>query len=78
MTGISSPNSEPRTGFDYFSDFHVFPRYVLAIQLIGYAGAESKTMDELYHQLLNDSTEQRYSEYRTHVNYMEDVASNSN
>lgn len=59
----------------YFTDFHVYPRYILAIKLVIYTVAESVRIDWLYHHLLEDIAQQGYSEYRTHVKYMDDVAS---
>jgi hypothetical protein len=62
-------------GFDFFADFHVYARYVIAIELVVFAPAEAKRCDELYRHLLEDAVQQGYSEYRTHVDYMDTIAS---
>lgn len=61
--------------FDFFADFHVYPRYVIAIDLVIYTMGEEQRLHELYKQLLYDAGEQRFMEYRTHVGYMDTVAS---
>ncbi|RAH81585.1 FAD-linked oxidase-like protein [Aspergillus japonicus CBS 114.51] len=61
--------------FDFFADFHVYPRYVLAIELVVYAPHEEQSMDRLFRHLLQDAAAQGYTEYRTHVEYMDEVAS---
>jgi 4-cresol dehydrogenase (hydroxylating) flavoprotein subunit len=62
-------------GFDFFADFHVYARYVIAIELVVFAPAEGKRCDALYRHLLEDAVQQGYSEYRTHVDYMDTIAS---
>ncbi|KAL4751357.1 hypothetical protein BDW72DRAFT_212813 [Aspergillus terricola var. indicus] len=44
--------------FDFFADFHVYPRYVVAIELT----------------LARDGAEQGYIAYRTHVSHMDNLA----
>ncbi|KAK4647031.1 uncharacterized protein QC761_121960 [Podospora bellae-mahoneyi] len=61
--------------FDFFADFHVYPRYVIAIDLVIYTMGEEQRLHELYKQLLHDAGERRFMEYRTHVGYMDTVAS---
>ncbi len=61
--------------FDFFADFHVYPRYVIAIDLVIYTLAEEGAVNSLYSNLLHDGSEQGYMEYRTHVSFMDDVAS---
>lgn len=61
--------------FDFFADFHVYPRYVVGIELVIYAAAESRAIDRLVRLLLQDTFEMGYSTYRTHVEYMDEVAS---
>lgn len=61
--------------FDFFADFHVFQRYVVAIELVIYTLEEEKEIHDLYCKLLHDGSDQGYMEYRTHVSYMDDVAS---
>ena len=60
--------------FDFFADFHVYPRYVIAIELVIYTLDEEARIHQLYRDLLHDGAEQGYMEYRTHVSYMDDVA----
>jgi hypothetical protein len=61
--------------FDFFADFHVYPRYVIAIELVIYTLGEEDGIKKLYSNLLHDASDQGYMEYRTHVSYMDDVAS---
>lgn len=60
--------------FDFFADFHIYPRYVIGILLVIYTPGEDSAVDGLYRNLLHDGSKQGYMEYRTHVNYMDDVA----
>ncbi|KAJ5721179.1 FAD-linked oxidase-like protein [Penicillium malachiteum] len=62
-------------GFDFFADFHVYPRYVIGIDLVIYTASETIAIDRLYRDLLTDAAGQGYSEYRTHVSYIGEVAS---
>lgn len=39
-----------------------------------FTAAEQEPIDQLYKQLLADAAKQGYSEYRTHINYMDEVA----
>lgn len=62
--------------FDLFSDFHVFGRYVIGIVLIVYAPAEGARAKTLMEELLRDGKEKfGISEYRTHIDYMDEVQS---
>ncbi|CAI4212772.1 unnamed protein product [Parascedosporium putredinis] len=61
-------------GFDFFADFHVFPRYVNAIELVIYTLPEEKEAMGLYERLLVDATERGYMEYRTHVKFMDKIS----
>jgi 4-cresol dehydrogenase (hydroxylating) flavoprotein subunit len=61
-------------GFDFFADFHVFPRYVVAIDLVVFSADEVARGDTLYRLLAEDAVEMGYSEYRTHVAYMDLIA----
>ena len=58
-------------GFDFFADFHLYPHYIIAIELVVYAHDEATRMDKLYCLLADDASKQGYSEYRTHVKYMD-------
>lgn len=60
--------------FDFFADFHVYARYVIAIDLIIYTLEEEAALMELYKGLLHDASVQGYMEYRTHVGFMDEVA----
>ena len=60
--------------FDFFADFHVYPRYVVGIELVIYTLGEEARILELCRNLLHDGAEQGYMEYRTHVRYMDQVA----
>lgn len=60
--------------FDLFADFHVYPRYVVGIALVIYTLKEEARMHELYRNLMQDGFDQGYMPYRTHVEYMDDLA----
>ncbi|CAK7215106.1 hypothetical protein SBRCBS47491_002369 [Sporothrix bragantina] len=60
--------------FDFFADFHVYPRYIIAINLVVFADAERDRVHGLFRQLLDDGEARGYSEYRTHVSFMDEVA----
>lgn len=60
--------------FDFFADFHVYPRYVVGIELVIYALGEEERVHELCRNLLYDGAEQGYMEYRTHVRYMDQIS----
>ncbi|KAJ9145116.1 Vanillyl alcohol oxidase [Pleurostoma richardsiae] len=59
--------------FDFFADFHVYPHHVIAIDLLVFAQEEAGRVDDLYRVLLEDAQQLGYSEYRTHVRYMDAV-----
>ncbi|KAJ5781187.1 hypothetical protein N7457_006347 [Penicillium paradoxum] len=60
--------------FDFFADFHVYPRYVVGIELIIYTIREEARVNELCKNLLHDGAKLGYMEYRTHVRYMDQIA----
>lgn len=60
--------------FDFFADFHVYPRYVVGIELVLYALSEEPRVHELYRNLARDGAAQGYTAYRTHVSHMDDLA----
>ena len=60
--------------FDFFADFHVYPRYVVGIELNIYTLREEEAAHALYRKLLQDASEQGYLEYRTHVRYIDNIA----
>jgi 4-cresol dehydrogenase (hydroxylating) flavoprotein subunit len=61
-------------GFDFFADFHVFPRYVIAIDLVVFSAGEAERCDTLYRLLAEDAMKMGCSEYKTHVAYMDLIA----
>ncbi|KAH8594526.1 hypothetical protein B0O99DRAFT_513907 [Bisporella sp. PMI_857] len=60
--------------FDFFADFHIYARYVIAIELVVFKPAEGERCSALYEALLEDAVQQGYSEYRTHVDYMDIIS----
>jgi hypothetical protein len=60
--------------FDFFADFHVYPRYVVAIDLVIYAIDEEERVLALYKHLMEDGAKQGLLVYRTHVRFMDDTA----
>jgi hypothetical protein len=64
--------------FDFFADFHVFPRYVIGIELIIYTAEEAERVDQLMRHVIHDAAEMGYTAYRTHLDYMDEVASHFN
>lgn len=65
-------------GIDYFSDFHVYGRYVIAIICLIYGPGGGPGVDKLYANLMNDAARDSTSEYRTHIDYMDDIAGHYN
>ncbi|GME37386.1 FAD-linked oxidase-like protein [Neofusicoccum parvum] len=68
---LSAKEFTKKAKFDFFADFHVYPRYVLSIELVVFAPEERSRVNELYLALLSDAERQGLSEYRTHVQYMD-------
>ncbi|KAI1334267.1 FAD-linked oxidase-like protein [Xylariaceae sp. FL0016] len=64
--------------FDSFADFHIWPRYSIAINLFVFAPEEKEKASQLYLDLLKDGTERGLSEYRTHVSFMDLVKTHYN
>jgi hypothetical protein len=60
--------------FDFFADFHVYPRYVVAIELVIYTLGEERRVHDLYSNLLHDASARGFMEYRTHISFMDAVA----
>ncbi|KAI1609679.1 hypothetical protein EDD36DRAFT_498516 [Exophiala viscosa] len=65
-------------GIDYFSDFHVYGRYVIAIIVLIYGPEDGPRIDKLYKDLMEDAAKESVSEYRTHIDYMDDIAGHYN
>lgn len=59
---------------DYFSDFHVYGRYIIAIIVLIYGPGEGPKVDRLYRDLMVDAAKNGVSEYRTHIDYMDEIA----
>jgi FAD/FMN-containing dehydrogenase len=64
--------------FDFFADFHVFPRHVIGIELIIYTDEEAERVDQLMRHVIHDAADMGYTAYRTHLDYMDEVASHFN
>ena len=61
--------------FDFFADFHVYGRYIIAIIVIVYGPTEGPRANALFKRLLEDAGKNDHaSEYRTHIDYMDEVA----
>ncbi|KAI1625283.1 hypothetical protein EDD37DRAFT_680453 [Exophiala viscosa] len=65
-------------GIDYFSDFHVYGRYVIAIIVLIHGPEDGPRIDKLYKDLVEDAAKESVSEYRTHIDYMDDIAGHYN
>lgn len=65
-------------GFDFLADFHLFARYVIPIDLVLFTASEQDTMASLLRKLTDMTAQLGYTEYRTHVSFMDDVASHQN
>lgn len=63
---------------DYFSDFHVYGRYIIAIVVLIYGPGNGPRIDRLYKDLMDDAAKESVSEYRTHIDYMDEIASHYN
>jgi 4-cresol dehydrogenase (hydroxylating) len=63
---------------DYFSDFHVYGRYVIAIIVLIYGPGHGPRVDRLYKELMDDAANEKVSEYRTHIDYMDEIAGHYN
>ena len=65
-------------GIDYFSDFHIYGRYTIAIIVLIYGPGSGPRIDKLYKDLMDDASRESVSEYRTHIDYMDEIASHYN
>ena len=61
-------------GFNFLADFHLFPRYMIPINLVVFTGESRREMDALMAALSKRTAEMGYAEYRAHVSYMDLVA----
>lgn len=63
-----------KAGFDLFSDFHIYGRYIIGVVLVVYTPNEAARAKNLFDELLKDGAEKSgVSEYRTHIHYMDEV-----
>lgn len=67
-----------KAGFDFVADFHLFARYLIPIDLVMYKGSEQAQMRDLLKKLTDMTVKLGYSEYRTHISFMDEVASHHN
>ncbi|KAI9371327.1 hypothetical protein BJX61DRAFT_543750 [Aspergillus egyptiacus] len=65
-------------GFDFVADFHLFARYAIPIDLVMFKNSEQAQMKALLKDLTDMTVRLGYSEYRTHVTFMDEVASHHN
>lgn len=65
-------------GFDFVADFHLFARYTISIDLVMFRHSEQSQMRKLLKDLTDMTVKLGYSEYRTHVSLMDEVASHHN
>lgn len=65
-------------GFDFVADFHLFARYTIPIDLVMFKHSEQAQMRDLLKELTDMTVKLGYSEYRTHVSFMDEVASHHN
>ncbi|KAF9890398.1 hypothetical protein FE257_006066 [Aspergillus nanangensis] len=65
-------------GFDFVADFHLFARYTIPIDLVMYKSSEQRQMRSLLKELTDMTVKLGFSEYRTHVSFMDEVASHHN
>lgn len=63
-----------KRGLNFLADFHVYPRYVIAINLVMFGPTERKQMAALEYDLFHHAKSLGLLEYRTHIDYMSHVA----
>lgn len=61
-------------GVDFWSDFHVWGRYTIAIIVMIFGPHEKERTEALFRTLLDDAEKINVTEYRTHIDYMDEVA----
>ncbi|KFZ00174.1 hypothetical protein V498_00229 [Pseudogymnoascus sp. VKM F-4517 (FW-2822)] len=64
---LEAKQTTTEAGFNFLADFHLFARYVIAINLVMFTGSEQKEMNTLLRRLTDQTTKRGFSEYRTHV-----------
>lgn len=75
---LEAKQTTTAAGFNFIADFHLFARYIIAIDLVMFTGSEQVQMNGLLRRLTEQTTKRGISEYRTHVSLMDDVASHYN
>ena len=63
---------------DFFADFHTWGRYTIAIVVMIFGPGMGPTVDKLYARLVQDAAEAGHTEYRTHIDYMDNIADHFN
>ena len=64
-------------GIDYYASFAIGPRHINNVNLIGYVRDDAdsrKSARGLFDVIVADAEQAGYSEYRTHLDYMQAVA----
>jgi len=64
-------------GVDYYGSFTLFDRYAINVNMMVYDRddhALTKKVRDLFKVLVADAAKEGYSEYRTHISFMDDVA----
>lgn len=61
--------------FNFLADFHLFPRFMIPIDIVVFTGDRRQEVDVLMLALTKRTMEMGYAEYRAHVSYMDEVAS---
>lgn len=76
---IEAKKTSAAAGFNFTSDFHLYARYVVAIGIMMF---QPQTQGPSIHAVMDSLTEvalqKGFSEYRTHVTFMDDVAGHFN
>ncbi|KFY65361.1 hypothetical protein V496_02638 [Pseudogymnoascus sp. VKM F-4515 (FW-2607)] len=67
---LEAKQTTTEAGFNFLADFHLFARYVIAINLVMFTGSEQKEMNTLLRRLTDQTTKRGFSEYRTHRKLM--------
>lgn len=61
-----------------FGDIHITERFVYAISLINFLPGQTQKVRQTFRKLFNLAAKHGYTEYRTHLDYMDDVAAQFN
>lgn len=63
---------------DFFADFHTWGRYAIAIVVMIFGPGMGPSVDKLYARLMEDAAATGHTEYRTHIDYMDNIAGHFN